>query len=112
MNANDIHRAAEQEASWLKYYCLREDREKEAFDDADFYDRVRSIGYTKRVIPLPLRCAFMHLTSSKPVLKCTIEELNEVSGPRRHSENVYTALEYVVATKFPGYEKLIELVKS
>lgn len=112
MKEQELNRAAEQEASWLKYYGLREDREKDSLDDHKFYDRLRSIGYTKRVIPLPMRCACLYLTSDKSVLESSIDELSSTSGPRNHEANVYTALEYFIATKQPGYDQIISQIKS
>ena len=112
MKEQELNRAAEQESSWLHYYGLGEDREKDPLDDAMFYDRMRSIGYTKRVIPLPMRCVCMYVTSDKPVLESSIEELQSVSGPRNHDANVYTALEYVLATKSLEHERFRNEIKA
>lgn len=112
MKEQELNRAAEQEASWLHYYGLGEDREKDPLDDAEFYDRMRSIGYTKRVVALPFRCACMYVTGPKPVLECSIEELESVSGPRNHKANIYTALEYVIATGSLNYKTFVNSIKS
>lgn len=44
------------EIQWLKYYGYREDRLKLDLSKGGVYEQVISIGYTKRVIPLDMRC--------------------------------------------------------
>lgn len=106
MTLEDLNKYAEQETSWLRYYGngKPEDRISDKYDDANFYDRIVSIGYTKRIIPLPNRCVACYITASKPVLECSIEELIGVSGPRNHENNVYTALEVVFAKNIGDHE--------
>lgn len=114
MTLEELNKYAEQETSWLRYYGngKPEERIAEKYDDAKFYDRIVSIGYTKRVIPLANRCAACYVTADKPVLECEIEELKSVSGPRNHSENVYTALEYVFTKNIGNYEAFRETLHS
>ena len=112
MTIQELNKYAEQEASWICYYGITETRKSDSYNDAKFYDRVLDIGdvtHAKR-IPLPLRCAACGLTSKRPVLESTVEELEITSGPRNHKDNIFTPLEYVLATQYDGYEKLISLL--
>ena len=108
---NKILKAAKTEADWLRYYGFREDRLLEKFDDHKFYDRIRSIGYTKTIIPLHSRCAMMCLTSNYPVLETNINNLTIIHQTRNHTNNIYTALEYLI---YKNIEKdtLIKIIKS
>jgi len=114
MTLEELNKYAEQETSWLRYYGngKPEERIAEKYEDAKFYDRIVSIGYTKRVIPLANRCAAYYITADKPVLECEPEELKGVSGPRNHEENVYTALEYVFAKNVGNHEIFRETLHS
>lgn len=114
MTIQELNKYADQEASWICYYGISETRKSDSYNDVNFYDRVLDVGdvtHAKR-IPLPLRCAACGLTSKKPVLESTVEELEVTSGPRKHDENIFTPLEYVLATQFEGYEKLIAILQS
>jgi len=99
MNLEDVWCVAENEANWLKYYGHVSTRMTEEFEDADFYDRMISIGYAKVPTSLHLRCAMGYVTSDKPVLDSEPAELLMTSGPRNHEKNVYTCLEYFVGTR-------------
>lgn len=112
MNEERLNRMADQEAGFLQYYGYREHRKIEEFNDVKFYERMISIGYTKRVIPLPARCAGCYITSNKNVLDSTVEELREINEPRNHDKNIYTALEYILATEHHTSEKLISIIKK
>jgi hypothetical protein len=103
MTEKELDRSAEQECSWLHYYGHDEARRIDEYNDVDFYNRLKSIGYCKRVIKLDRRCPAYCISSDKPVLESTIEELQMVSGPRDHSNNVYTPLEYVMYNKIGRY---------
>lgn len=107
----DILRAAETEADWLRYYGHSETRLVEKFEDCKFYDRITSIGYTKRVIPLPNRCSMMNITSDKPVFESDLEDLRQAFSVRSHVGNVYTALEYLIG-KGIEKERLIKIVRN
>ena len=111
MKIEELWKSATTEADWLRYYGYRESRLNETFVDVDFYDRITSIGYTKRVIPLSQRCIMLYISSEKPVLESEVEELFPVSGPRNHIENVYSALEYMIARRIRK-EELIQMIKN
>lgn len=121
MTIEDLNKYADQETSWLRYYVSNQKdeskpnsttRTSELYNDEKFYDRLISIGYAKRVIPLYSRCPAGFITSKKNVLNSTVEELEYVSGPRDHSKNVYTPLEYVFAKNVGEHEKLREILRS
>ena len=111
MKLEEIWKAATTEADWLRYYGHYKSRLSESFLDHNFYDRIESIGYTKRVIALPNRCIMMYVSSDKPVLESDIEELYKVSGPRNHKINTYSALEYLISRKI-GTDQLIKIIKG
>ena len=99
MKKEDIIRAAEQELQWLRYYATSETRGK--FDpNRSPYDQLVSIGYTKRVVPLHLRCVFMRLTSETPIRETDIEQMVISEEPRNPDKNILSALE-VVLLKYP-----------
>lgn len=110
MNLEKLWKLATTEADWLRYYGHSDTRLSEEFNDVNFYDRIQSIGYTKRVIELPARCAMTYITSDKPILESEISELRMTSGPRNHSDNVYTPLEYFIGRKI-GVNQLIDIIK-
>jgi hypothetical protein len=120
MTIEELNKYTDHETSWLKYYASyqesgdpnRTTRFSDPYNDAKFYDRLIGIGYTKKVIPLSMRCAAGYVTSKKPVLESTIEELEIISGPRNHENNVYTPLEYMFALNLEGSEKLREILRS
>lgn len=112
MTKEEFQKLVDHEASWLKYYGFAVTRTTELYNDVTFYDRIQSIGYTKRVILLSNRCVAAHITSKRPVLESSIEELEIVSGPRNHEINVFTPLEYAFANNLEGTDKLRELLKS
>jgi hypothetical protein len=86
-----LYKLIDHEIQWLSYYGLREDRER-LNENSDIYKDVRSIGYTKRVIELTLRCSPGLITSDNPITnKTKIEELKQDYFPR--GENKYTPLE-------------------
>lgn len=106
-----ILKAAQTEADWLRYYGQSDTRLSEKFEDCNFYDRIKSIGYTKRVMPLPNRCSMLNITSDKPVLESDVEDLREEYSIRNHDKNVYTALEYLIA-KGIEKDKLIKIIRN
>ena len=106
-----ILKAAQTEADWLRYYGHSETRMIEKFEDCKFYDRITSIGYAKRNIPLPNRCSMLNITSDKLVLESGVEELREEYSLRNHDRNVYTALEYIMA-KGIEKDKLIKIIRN
>lgn len=110
MELQKLWNLATTEADWLRYYGHSDTRLSEPFEDEKFYDRIVSIGYTKRVIPLPNRCAMSCITSDKPVTESEVEDLRIVSGPRNHDKNVYTPLEYFISRKV-RVDELIAIIK-
>jgi hypothetical protein len=110
LDLEKMWKCAKTEAEWLKYYGHVDSRMSEDFSDVNFYDRIQSIGYTKRVIELHQRCSMMNVTSDKPVLESEISDLRIATETRNHSKNVYTALEWFIA-KGIGTDQLIEIIK-
>ncbi len=104
-------KCARTEAEWLRYYGHEESRKSEDFSDVNFYDRIKSIGYTKRVIQLHQRCSMMNITSDKPVLESEISELRIANETRSHGKNVYTALEWFIGTGM-ATNQLINVIKG
>lgn len=100
MTKEELKKLVDHEAQWLRYYALAEDRTSLRLDDVNFYDRLRSIGYTKRVIPLDRRCAAAMLTSPTNILTDSLESITPIGSPRNHDHNLYTPLE-VWILKFP-----------
>lgn len=100
MKKEDLKKLVEHEAQWLKYYTSEESKKGLHFDDIYFYDRLKSIGYTKRVVNLDRRCMAACMTSPKNVLTDDIETLIAVAEPRKHVDNFYSPLE-VWVFKFP-----------
>jgi len=86
-----LHKLIDHEIQWLSYYGLREDREL-LNEESNIYKDVRSIGYTKRVIELTLRCSPGLISADKPItIDTKIEDLNQDSFPR--GDNKFTPLE-------------------
>jgi hypothetical protein len=110
MELEKLWKSATVEADWLRYYGHSETRLSEKFEDEKFYDRIISIGYTKKVIPLVSRCAMCYITSDKPVMESDIKDLRIISGPRNHENNVYTPLEYLIGKKV-GTDQLTSIIK-
>lgn len=100
MTKEELKRLVEHETQWLKYYMHFESKKTLHFNDHLFYDRVKSIGYTKRVVPLDRRCTAAILTSPKDVLTEDLSKIEVIGFPRDHSKNAYTPLE-VWIIKFP-----------
>ena len=100
-----LYKLIDHEIQWLNYYGLREDREK-LNEKSNIYCDVRSIGYTKRVVELTLRCSPGLITSDKPITKDTkIEDLRQEGFPR--GGNKFTPIE-VYFILFP--EKKMEII--
>lgn len=108
MELGEIYQAAIKECEWIKYYGHRDTRLAETFEDHKFYERIQSIGYTKVVMPLHLRCAMMYVTPIDSVLELEPDvsaldldpkHIGPSYGPK--TDKVPTALEYVIA-RFPA----------
>lgn len=111
MELEKLWKSATTEADWLRYYGHIDTRMSEKFEDEKFYDRIVSIGYAKVVTPIWDRCPMGFITSDNPVLESTVEDLSFTSGPRNHSKNVYTPLEYFIGRKI-GTNQLIKIIKN
>ncbi len=72
MNKETLLQYIDHEISWLKYYGLREDRLK-LTATSDIYKEVRSIGYTKRVVPLDIRCCPCLIIVGKTLDDCVAD---------------------------------------
>jgi hypothetical protein len=82
MNIEELEKYVDLEIQWLNYYANRETREK-LTEHSDIYNDLISIGYTKRVIKLDLRCCPCTITSDE-----TIKEGMELLKLRKHSVNL------------------------
>ncbi len=98
MNEKELLANIDKEIQWLKYYALAEYRAKLNLNDGiSLYDQLVSIGYTKRVIALDKRCAFLRVTSKDPItINTTLSDLEEIVEYRDNSRNIFTALEYYI----------------
>jgi hypothetical protein len=94
MTKEELKKAVSLEIQWIKYYGLKEDREK--YDTSKLpYEQLRSIGYTKKVIPLSNRCGFCRITSDKLISKSIdIDDIKISTDIRDISNNIYTALDF------------------
>jgi hypothetical protein len=94
MTYTELLKFVNQELEWLRYYTHRDYKIK-LTKDSSIYDTLISIGYTKRVISLDLRCPSAILTSVDSINNLTdLNALEIISKPRNHNENCYTALEF------------------
>lgn len=93
MKYEDLLKYVEHELQWLRYYANRETRESLNLE-SNLYSDLKSIGYTKRVIPLDLRCTCARISSeSKITEKSELETLSEVTDTRNNEKNIFTPLE-------------------
>ena len=103
MDKEELWKQVSRELDWLAYYGYREDREKVDMDKP-LYDQVRSIGYTKVVTPLDVRCngwlCFEYTDGM------TIEDLVPLMERRNSEENKFTPVEIWVKL-FPEDKELI-----
>lgn len=107
-----FNKLIEHETVWLHYYGHPDERITEEYNDHMFYDRLVSIGYTKKVIALWMRCCGGFITSDRPVLESTVEELRIIGSPRDHEANIYTPLEYMFAKKYGRYMECKNILKE
>ena len=120
MKKEDLKKYVDQEVSWLHYYGSQQESEEpnkttrktELYNDVLFYDRLISKKKKKKVIPLHMRCPAVFITSIKPVLESSIEELEIITGPRNHENNIFTPLEYAFYFNLEYADKLKEMLKS
>ncbi len=106
MTKKELFRYVDAELQALRYYASEKTR-MELNIDKPIYEQLVSIGYTKRVLPLPARCAHSRVTSIEPITKDTPIECVEFStSPRDNEKNIYTGLEFWII-KYPEDHKMI-----
>jgi len=98
----------ELEVQWLRYYGLREDRIKVDLSKP-IYEQIRSIGYTKRVIPLDLRCiGYLSYEWEEGTTVDKLKPLNE----RRDGVKRFTPLEVWLKIHPEEIEKFYISIKN
>jgi hypothetical protein len=106
MTKEELFKYVDTELQALRYYALEKTR-MELNIDKPIYEQLVSIGYTKRVLPLPARCAHCRVTANEPITKDTPIESIEFSGSPRNSENnIYTGLEFWLI-KYPEDKQFV-----
>jgi len=85
MKIEELKKYVVHELEWLRYYALEEKR-KVLNNKSSVYDQLVSIGYTKRVIPLPNRC-------SAAWIKMENGNIELSDYPRCVEKNIFTPLE-------------------
>jgi hypothetical protein len=104
MKKEELWKMVDLETQWLAYYGLREDREVLDLSKNSIYEQLRSIGYTKRVIPLDLRCIGALCYEWKEGM--CVENLVPLNERRNLEENKFTPTEIWVKL-FPNEKELI-----
>lgn len=100
MEIKELLKAIDLETQWLKYYALADSRSKIILNNGiSIYDQLVMTGYTKRVIPLDKRCAFLRVTAKYQIDENTpVEDIFESVEYKDNNRNIYTALEYYIIT--------------
>ena len=112
MNKEDLRKLVDHEIQWIKYYAHERSKHPLHLNDHLVYDRLVSIGYTKRVLSLDRRCPATILTSQTSILSDDLELVQPIGEPRDHSKNYYTPLE-VWIIKFPNdVDWILEYIKK
>ena len=113
MDLSELWVIALEEADWIRYYGNLKYRRDDDFRDTKFYERIDSIGSRsdKMCNSLSIRISMKFITSDRPVLESDISDLRFVSGPRNHSKNRYTVLEYFIGRNI-GRGQLVKIAKS
>jgi hypothetical protein len=91
MKKEELWKLVDLETQWLAYYGLGEDRKKLDLSKDTVYEQLRSIGYTKRVIPLDMRC--IGCISFMWTKGMVVEDLVTLNERRNFVENKFTPLE-------------------
>ena len=82
MNIEELKKLIDIEIQWLYYYSLAESRRR-LNEHSNIYNDLVSIGYTKRVMKLDLRCCPCIITSDEIISEKTdISRLKKVNGLR------------------------------
>ena len=109
-NKQQLERWIDHELSFLRYYGYREDRMKLTID-SNIYEDVRSIGYTKRTMPLSHRCIPATIKCDTEINSTTkIEDLYIIT--ERKTDQNYSPCE-VFMKIFPDRRKeVIDILKN
>ena len=106
MKIEELKKLVDLEVQWLRYYS-REDSRMRFNENSDIYTDLVSIGYTKRVVRLDLRCCPCVLTSDELITNNTdVSDLKKAEYNVR-GENKLSPVEAYI-TIFP--EKKIEII--
>ncbi len=95
MTIEDLEKYIDTELQWLRYYAIESSR-KALNKDCDIYETLSSIGYTKKVMRLDLRCSPCTLTSktNTPITQKTLlEDLVMIPEYKNNEQNKFSALE-------------------
>lgn len=68
MTLEELNKLVDLELQWLRYYSHVDSRNK-LNENSNIYDDLVSIGYTKRVVKLDLRCCPCIITSDEIISK-------------------------------------------
>lgn len=106
MTIEELEKYIDIELQWLRYYSLEKTREK-LNENSDIYSDLKSIGYTKRVVPLYSRCSPCTLTSDDVITENTnISDIKKAEFNVR-GDNKFTPVETFIKL-FP--ERKIEII--
>lgn len=108
-DVSQLEKWIETEISFLRYYGNRVDR-KSLTIDSNIYSDIRSIGYTKRVMPLYYRCSPVLIESDVDLNKSKISDLF-VTGFGR-SEKSFTPCEVFIKLYPNRKYEIINILKS
>lgn len=121
MEKEELIKHADQELQWLRYYALADVDQKtypnkngrNNFDpNRSPYDQLVSIGYTKRVIGLDRRCAFMRVTAETPLIETPLSNIVDAGGePRNPDKNILSALEILLLKCPEEHERIVNYLK-
>ena len=104
MKIEELKKLVDLEVQWLYYYSHSESRKK-LNENSNIYEDLVSIGYTKRVMRLDLRCCPCVITSDEIISEGTnISKLIKINNLR--GENKLSPIETYI-TVFP--EKKMEI---
>ena len=106
MTIEELNKLVDLELQWLKYYSWKPSR-MELNENSSIYTDLISIGYTKRVVKLDLRCVPCVLTSDETITKDTdISQITKAEYKVR-GENKLSPVETFI-TMFP--ERKMEII--
>ncbi len=107
MTIEELNKLVDLELQWLRYYVWKPSRMK-INEDTEIYTDLISIGYTKRVVKLDLRCSPCVITSDEIIEEGTdVSKLIKIANIR--GENKYSPVEAFIKI-FP--DKKMELLNK